>query len=319
MVTNKTGFKASLLKIDNLIAAFERYHQKYPNAKFDDQVAILKHERAELVNKIGKLNLKEEVISEDLMTPVFKGDDITVNAALQAWTSLMQVFSSLESSVQDNINRLAIFDGFKQLIDQKTYAITQPAQTSMAAATAGTEPAPNASTPPMNVMSVDSSVPQVLPAPDSIPIEDEEEIESDEFKGQHEITPSTELAGPEVTFATGNPDDKSNDEADPDKKAVVDLTIEAKDETDGGGHITSFKEWLGIKPRETAIHARTLNDEDIMRIANVNEACLRGQALIQNIVAKEESSRRSLNRLEKKNISESTKRALQLAGILIKS
>lgn len=261
-------------------------------------------------------------IQEDLSTPFFQGDDISANAALQYWTSIFGVFSSLESNVQDNVNKLAILNSLSSMIASKISALNTPAQSSMAAATAGTVPAPNASAPVMSVMpepvaTPDPVVSPQLVSPECDQVEDEEEIESDEYKASQEVPPSVEADGPDVVNL-GDPEEKENDEADDDKKAVVDLTIEAKDQVDGGGHVLSFKEWIGIQPRETAKHARTMKDDDIVRIANINEACLRGQALIQNTVAKEEASRRSLNRLGKKDLSESTKRALELAGIYVK-
>lgn len=321
----KIGFKAALSKLDDLIKSYEGFKEQMPTVNFDDTIAMLKKERAELTNKIGKLNLKEEdIVTEDLSTPFFQGDDISANAALQYWTSIFGVFSTLESNVQDNVNKLAILNSLFSMVSSKISALSSPAQSSMANATAGTIPSPTASVPPMTPM------PDVQPTLDvaatnsvrSDPIEpdcieDEEEIESDEIKNQGEQNPSTEFIAPEVAVV-GNPDEKTNDEADEDKKAVVDLTIEAKDVVDNGGHVLSFKEWIGIQPRETARHARTMKDDDIVRIANINEACLRGQALIQNTVAKEEAGRRSLNRLGKKDLSESTRRALELAGIYVK-
>lgn len=166
-------------------------------------------------------------LNEDLMTPVFKGDDLSVNAALQAWTSLMQVFSSVESMVQDNTNRLAIFDGFKQLIDQKTYVITQPAQASMASATAAVTPAPAVTAPALTP----ATLPEPAVASDaSCPceVEDEEEekeIESDE-EGKDPVNPASQADAPEVTVVGDSDDKKDDEETDKDKKAVVDLTIE---------------------------------------------------------------------------------------------
>ena len=162
-------------------------------------------------------------LNEDLMTPVFQGDDLSVNAALQSWTSLVQVFSSVDSSVQDNVNRLAILNALSNIISQKVHVLTQPAQASMAAATAGTVPSQDVNP------SVMSPIVPTAPPVEKCEVEDEEEekvIQSDE-EGKEPVNPSTEADGPEVV-ELGDAEEKANDEADKDKKAVVDLTIEAR-------------------------------------------------------------------------------------------
>lgn len=172
-------------------------------------------------------------LNEDLMTPTFMGDDLSVNAALQSWTSLMQVFSSVDSMVQDNANRLAILSALSNIIAQKTAVLTQPAQTSMAAAAAGTMATPTADpltmTPTVSTAPSSATVPAPPPEqPCGCEVEDEEEqeeiVQSDE-EGKDPVNPATQADGPEVV-KVGDSDDKENDEADKDKKAVVDLTIE---------------------------------------------------------------------------------------------
>lgn len=165
-------------------------------------------------------------LNEDLMTPTFHGDDLSVNAALQSWTSLIQVFSSVENSVQDNANRLAILNALSGIINQKTAALTQPAQASMAAVTANVTPSPEPATPVMSPAQ-DPTPPAVDPAPCPCEVEDEEEekeVQSDEEE-KDPVNPATQADGPEV-INIGNADEKAEEEADKDKKAVVDLTIE---------------------------------------------------------------------------------------------
>jgi hypothetical protein len=172
-------------------------------------------------------------LNEDLMTPVFHGDDLSVNAALQSWTSLIQVFSSVDSSVQDNANRLAILNALSSIIAQKTLTLNHPAQASMAAVTANVTPSPVPSAPVMatsappvpSTQDVTPAGADVAPCPCEVEDEEEEkeEVESDE-QGKETVNPSSEADAPEVVKV--GDEDKDEEEADKDKKAVVDLTIE---------------------------------------------------------------------------------------------
>lgn len=253
----------------------------------------------------------DKIIIEDLSSPFFHGDNLAANAALQYWTSLFGVYSSLDSTVQDNVNKLAILNTMSSMINTKIQELNNPAQVSMANIANDTVPAPNVGTPalmPMNTTPETNNL--------EISIEDEEEVQSDELKNAGTTHPETEITGPEVV-ALGDPDEKANLEADADKKKIVDLTIE--DKIDFGNRITSFKEWIGIESSNFVEHASTLTNESIIRIAGMNDVILRGDALIQKIIAKNELKRRSLNVDSKsKNITESTKRALEIAGILTK-
>ena len=333
-MSTKTGFKAAKQTLDNLITSFEGYVVKFPGANFEDTVAVLKKERAELVNKIGKFKLKEEeIISEDLMTPVFVGDDISVNAALQSWTSLMSVFMSVEQGVQDNANKLAIMNAMSMILSSKVTALMQPAQASMAAVTAGTSATPTVdplvltpmpdATPiattsdiPPPVVEPDMAAPVDCPQPEFTAVEDEEEIESDEFKGGQEQSPSTEVPMTD-TVETGDAIEKANDEADQDKKAVVDLTIEAKDIVEHG-KIKSFKQWANTAKlgKTLAEMAANFSTEDLDSIVKTNEACVVGDGALQLYIARKELARRNTSTGEKTiELTELTKRMMQLAGL----
>lgn len=259
--------------------------------------------------------MSDNKIIEDLSTPLFSGDDLSAHAALQYWTSIMGVFSSLDSNVQDNVNKLAILNSLSSMVNNRIVTLNNPAQVSMAAVNVNTVPAPNATTPVMSAIPEPSvELPPLSTAePECVSIEDEEEIESDERKGEE--VPSSEVTVP-VVMALGDPDQKAEDEADQDKKKVVDLTIE--DKIDNGNRIVSFKEWSGIQPGDFVKHAKTLTNEQLIRISMMNKVCLRGDALIQNTIAKNEADFRLLNNKVKKEINESTKRALELAGIITK-
>ena len=265
--------------------------------------------------------MSQKQIQEDLSTPFFQGDDISANAALQYWTSIFGVFSSLESNVQDNVNKLAILNSLSSMIASKISALNTPAQSSMAVATAGTVPAPNASTPVMSVMpepvpTPDPVVSPQLVSPECDQDEDEEEIESDEYKAPQETPPSVEADGPEVVNL-GDPEEKENDEADKDKKAVVDLTIEARDEIKEG-KLTSFKFWYGTSAKDVVKRARELSDKDLVTVASWNPTTLKGAALLQVQAAKREAERRHLDINGKKQVSEETKRMMELAGIRVR-
>jgi len=331
-MSTKTGFKAAKQTLDNLITSFEGYVVKFPGANFEDTVAVLKKERAELVNKIGKFKLKEEeIISEDLMTPVFVGDDISVNAALQSWTSLMSVFMSVEQGVQDNANKLAIMNAMSMILSSKVTALMQPAQASMAAVTAGTSATPTVdplvltpmpdATPiattsdiPPPVVEPGMAAPMELPPPEDCAVEDEEEVESDEFKGGQEESPSTEIPMTD-TVETGDAIEAANNDADPDKKAVVDLTIEAQDIVEHG-KIKSFKQWAGLEHNKMADIVANLTNEDLVLISKNNEACVTGDALLQLHLVKKEMAKRSVAKaVSNPELSEATKRMMQIAGL----
>jgi chorismate mutase len=46
--------KRELKELDRLISAFEKIHQDYPKGGYDENLAKLKNDRAELANKIGR-------------------------------------------------------------------------------------------------------------------------------------------------------------------------------------------------------------------------------------------------------------------------
>lgn len=162
-------------------------------------------------------------LNEDLATPIFVGDDISVSSALQMWTSVVQTLTNVECSSLDNSNKLAILGALRTIVDSKENVLRSPAQTSMANVTAATVPAP-AVTPPA-LAPVDVNI--VNKAQAQAEEEEEEQAEKVTATVDDHMNPSSEVDAPEITFSSEDPDQHANDEADPDKKEVRDLTNES--------------------------------------------------------------------------------------------
>jgi len=147
---------------------------------------------------VPKIN---ENLSEDVYTPGFVGSDDESLEALNYWSSCVSLLNSVNTMV-NNENKRAILNSLCSMVTTKVAQLTNPAGTSMApfAISTATVPAP--------------APVEVLPTA----AEDEEEEQP-----MNAEPPSTEIAAPEVV-SVGD----GEEEADPDKKAVVDLTMEAK-------------------------------------------------------------------------------------------
>jgi hypothetical protein len=198
---------------------------------------------------------KKETLKEDLMTPVFLGDSMSVNTALQTWTSLFGFFSSIEQNNISKENSLAIYTALQDMIASRVNLLANPAQASMAAV-AGPQAVPTqamaavpppAPVPAAPVTSV--ALPQANAAsPEACAYEFEEEPEEEEEKEPENkdeqedagespteptsTNPATEVDQP-VVVKTDDEDSEEDKETDPDKKSkkkeVVDLTTEAID------------------------------------------------------------------------------------------
>jgi hypothetical protein len=193
-------------KMDDTIAKIEKdghsvylvntFAPKRAGDKWKTELLIRRKDGSKATQMVESI----EDLSEDVYTPGFVGSDDESLEALSYWSSCVSLLNSVNTMV-NNENKRAILNSLCSMVSAKVAQLTNPAGTSMApfAMSTATVPAP--------------APVEVLPTA----AEDEEE--------EHPVnaSPSTEVSAPEVV-SVGD----GEEEADPDKKAVVDLTMEAK-------------------------------------------------------------------------------------------